>query len=245
MTISSAQQPRGKARGTAATLPAQQTSRVEDAFSRARRHSGRVRFLKLTLPVVAVLMVAAFVGKSWLATPAGVSMNLGETAIEGGRLVMSDPKLDGFTRDNRPYNMTAERAIQDIGNASKIDLEGIAARLPFDEENWVSVAAKSGVLDRDANTLGLDSDITFTTDTGIRALLRSAVVDMSAGKLETTDPVDITLDGARIEADSMRITDKGAVMIFENRVRMEIDAKRLQTAANADRGTADGGTNEN
>lgn len=244
MTISSAQQPTGTARRTAAT-PSAQESRVEEAFSRARRHSGRVRFLKLTLPVVAVLMVAAFVAKSWLATPEGVSVELGSTAIEGGRLVMSDPKLDGFTRDNRPYNMTAERAIQDIGNASKIDLEGIAAKLPFDDENWVTVAAKSGVLDRDSNTLGLNSDITFTTDTGIHALLRSAVVDMAAGKLETSDPVDITLDGARIEADSMRISEKGAVMVFENRVRMEIDAKRLQTAANAEGETANGGTNEN
>ena len=60
---------------------------------------------------------------------------------------------------------------------------------------------------------------------------------MASGKLETSDPVDITLDGARIEADSMRISEKGAVMIFENRVRMEIDGKRLQTAATPDGGT--------
>jgi lipopolysaccharide export system protein LptC len=240
MTISAAYKPLGNAQ-TAATPLAQET-RVEDAFRRARRHSGRVRLLKLVLPVAAMLMVVVFVGKSWLANPGGgVSVNLGETAIEGGRLVMSDPKLDGFTRDNRAYSMTAQRAIQDIGNASKIDLEGIDAKLPFDAKNWITVAAKSGVLDRDANTLGLDSDITFETDTGIRALLRSAVVDIGAGNLDTEEPVDITLDGARIEADSMRVRDKGAVMIFENRVRMEIDAKRLQTAAHA-RGEE---TNEN
>lgn len=239
MTISAAHQLRGKAQSASAAPPAQ-ASRVEEAFRRAHRHSGRVRILKLVLPTVAVLMIVAFVAKSWLATPGGVSVNLGETAIEGGRLVMSDPKLDGYTRDNRPYTMTAERAIQDIGNASRIDLEGIDARLPFDDENWITVAARSGVLDRDANTLGLDSDITFVTDTGIRALLRSAVVDIGAGNLDTDDPVDITLDGARIEADSMRVRDKGAVMIFENRVRMEIDARRLQTAANAN-----GETDEN
>ena len=216
-------------------------SRAEEAFDRARRHSGRVRLLKLVLPVAAMLMVVAFVGKSWLATPvAGVSVDLTGTAIEGGRLVMADPRLDGFTSDDRPYTMTAARAVQDIGGSGRIDLENIDAKLPFDEDSWMTIAADSGIYDRDANSLMIDSTMKIVTDTGITALFKSAAVDMEAGSLKTEDPVDITLDGARIEADSMSVEDRGAVLVFERRVRMQMDGKRLQTASRGD-----GETNEN
>lgn len=206
--------------------------RMEKAFKRARRHSTRVRLLKFALPAAALVMVAAFAAKSWLSSGIdGVSFDITATAIEDGRLVMAAPRLDGFTSDNRAYSMTASRAIQDITGTGKVDLEQIDAKLPFDANNWMTVAARSGMLDRESNTLDLNDDIKVVTDNGITALLRSAKVDMTAGSLNTQDPVDITLDGARIEADSLNVLDKGAVMIFENRVRMEIDGGRLQAAA--------------
>lgn len=215
----------------AAGLAGDPVSRVEEAFVRARRHSGRVRLLKIVLPALALLMVAGFVAKSWIAVPEGVSANLGGTAIEDGRLVMADPRLDGFTSDDRAYSVTAARAVQDIGNSSRIDLEQIDAKLPFEADKWMTVAAKSGVYDRDASKLDITSEMTVKTDTGITALFQSASVDMAAGSLETRDPVDITLDGARITADSLSVTDRGGVMVFENRVRMHLDGNRLQTAS--------------
>ncbi|MEO3997717.1 LPS export ABC transporter periplasmic protein LptC [Mesorhizobium sp. CAU 1732] len=233
MTISASHQHADGTYSATQASPAQQ-KRVDAAFKSARRHSGRVRVLKFVLPVAAVCMVLAFGAKSWLSTPGGVSVNLAGTAIEGGRLVMADPKLDGFTSDNRAYKMSAARAIQDIGNASKIDLEGIDARLPFDDDNWMTIAAATGIFDRDANRLDINSDITVMTDNGITALLKSASVDIAKGSLNTQHPVDITLDGARIEADSMTVKEKGAVMIFDRRVRMNIDGKKLQTAARAE-----------
>lgn len=216
---------------TARPDPAVHSSRVEAAFRRAHRHSARVRLLKFVLPAAALLMVAGFVAKSWISAPEGVSVDLGGTAIEGGRLVMASPKLDGFTSDNRAYTMTAKRAIQDLGDATRIDLEGIDARLPFETDNWLTVAARTGVYDREANTLDLGEDITVQTDTGVLALLKSATVDIATGSIDTVEPVDIKLEGANIQADSMTIRENGAVMIFDKRVRMEIAGNRAQAAA--------------
>lgn len=226
------------------TTPSQgepaQASRVEAAFDSAKRHSRRVRMLKIVLPTLALIAIGAFVGASWLATPAGVSINLAESSIEDGRLVMADPRLDGFTGNDRPYSMAAQRAIQDLGNTNIFDLEGIEAKLPFDDANWITVAALSGVLDRGANTLNLNDKIELKTDTGITALLQSAKVDFRGGNLDSDTPVDITMSGARIEADSMQVRDRGAVMIFEKRVRMNIEPGRLQNGT-----TGEGGTDEN
>lgn len=229
MTLSAAHQ-RFRRRRPSPLPAADDVGRVEEAFRRARRHSEHVRTLKVVLPALAALMVVIFVARSWLSTPDGVAIDLGGTAVEDGRLVMSDPKLDGFTKDNRAYSMTAQRAIQDIGDATSIDLEGISARLPFEVKNWVTITAEQGTFNREANTLDIDSNITATSDTGVTAVLQSALVDIGAGSLSTDNPVDIALDGARIMADSMTVTDRGAVLLFEDRVRVEIDAKKLQTA---------------
>ena len=202
--------------------------RVAAAFTQARRHSGRVRLLKIVLPVAAVAMMVIFAGKSWLSAPGNLDFDAGALAIEGGRLVMTDPRLDGAAGSSgRSYVMTASRAIQDIGMSGRVDLEGIDAKFPVSDKGWLNVTAPSGVFDRDANRLNFDSEMTITDDDGMRAVLQSAVVDIAAGNLDTSDPVDITLDGAHITADSMAVRDKGAVLIFENRVRMQIEGGRL------------------
>jgi hypothetical protein len=54
--------------------------------------------------------------------------------------------------------MTALRAIQDIGDASRIDLEQIDARLPLQDGSWVQVDAAAGTFDPEANTLDNSSD---------------------------------------------------------------------------------------
>src|SRR5690606_41120369 len=125
-------------------------------------------------------------------------------------------------QDNRAYSMTAKRAVQDIGDTSRIDLEGIDARLPFETSNWITVAARTGAYDRAANTLKLGEDVVVTTDTGVKAKLRSANVDIASGSINTTDPVDITLDGAKLQAETMTIRENGAVLIFDRRVHMAI-----------------------
>lgn len=202
--------------------------RVAVAFTKARRHSGRVRLLKFALPVAAVAMIAAFAGKTWLSTPDSLGFDADGLAIEGGRLVMRDPRLDGAVGSaGRSYVMTAMRAIQDIGMSGHVDLEGIDARFPVGDTGWMNVTASTGAFDREANRLKIDSEMTITGDDGMKAVLQSAVVDIAAGNLDTADPVDITLDGAHISADSMAVRDKGAVLIFENRVRMQIEGGRL------------------
>lgn len=209
-----------------------QTVHPDDRFANAQRHSRRVRVLKLALPIGAVVLAVVFIAAAYIASPGSLGFQLGSTSVEGGRLVMQDPKLDGFTSDNRPYSMSAARASQLIGDGDRIDLEGIDARLPLEDDDWVTVIAETGTFDRAANTLNVTSPMTVQTEKGITARFQSAKVDISSGTMETSDPVEIDLDGSRVTADSMQIADDGAVMIFERRVRMRIEPDKAQSASN-------------
>lgn len=205
-------------------------ARGHEDFASAERHSRRVRTLKVVLPAIAVLMAAGFAGYSWLLTPPGVSVDVLGTTVSDGKLVMASPKLDGFTKEDQPYSVSAARAVQDLGNTDVITLEQIDAKLPFDGENFATITAPTGIYDKSKNTLDVNSEMTVTTTDGMTARFQSAQVDIGAGTLTTADPVSIKLEGSRIAADSMTVSDDGKLLVFEKRVRVEVDSAAVRSA---------------
>lgn len=201
-----------------------------DAFGLAQRHSRRVRVLKFVVPLVAALIAIAFPVYSYLAAPISVSVQADGAAFSNGKLVMANPKLNGFTKQKQPYSLTALRAIQDVGKQDIIDLEGINAKVPLTADNVATVNASRGIYDRAANTMNLISDVTVTTTDGVEAKFKSVFLDMGKGSMKTNDPVDVSRGGSRITADSMSVQDNGKVLVFENRVRVNIDSASLKAA---------------
>lgn len=206
----------------------------DKAFARAKQHSRRVNLLKVALPLAAAAIAIGFVAYSYVVTPGSVSINVAESAISNGRLVMASPKLEGFTQDNRPYSMSATRAFQDLNDMGLIELEQISARLPFDGDNIAVLTAPGGLYNRDRNTLDLKGDLEIKTQDGMSARLKSAFVDIATGSVQTDQPVDIQMKGTSVQADSLRVEQNGKILVFDKRVRMVVDPSREQAQTKAD-----------
>ena len=95
---------------------------------------------------------------------------------------MANPKLDGYTKESRPYSMTATRALQHLDKNGIIDLEGIDARLPVSATEFATIGAERGVYDRENNTLDIPSPITVKTTDGMTAILQSAYLEIGPGQ---------------------------------------------------------------
>jgi lipopolysaccharide export system protein LptC len=216
--------------GTAAPAPDAENSLRVSAFGRAQRHSRRVRVLKLVVPLAAALIAVTFLGYSYMAAPPSVVVETDSSAFSDGKLVMANPKLDGLTKENLPYSLTALRAVQNPDMEGVIELDGIDAKLPVSADNVAAIGAAHGTYDRDSNTLDLDQEITVSTTDGMVARLKSAFLDMGKGTMKTDEPVDITRGGSRITADTMTVRDNGKVLVFENRVRLNIDPAQAKAA---------------
>jgi lipopolysaccharide export system protein LptC len=193
----------------------------ERTLRRAIAHSRRVQVLKRALPVAGIALLAGFGGIAWLARD-GVPGDLESVAIDNGRIVMQNPRLTGLTKDNRPYSVTAERAFQSISNANDITLETITADVPFNVKANGTLNAANGHLDNDAKLLTLDGGFTFITDDGMTATFEAATIDMDGGGLVTDRPVNIRNATADIKAGALTISDNGATLLFENKVRLVI-----------------------
>ena len=206
------------------------------AFAVAQRHSKLVRALKIIVPVGAIAMAGAFVVASYLLTPVKVNVEADGNAFVDGKLVMANPKLEGVTKENRPYSLNAQRAIQDLKAQDLIELEQISAKLPLNKEDWATIGAPKGTYDRAANTLNVGHPFKVKTTEGMTAVMQSAFVDIAKGSLTTDDPVDIQLKGGRVQAGSLSVLDKGTQLVFEKNVRVIIDASRVQSIRSSEGG---------
>jgi lipopolysaccharide export system protein LptC len=202
-------------------------------FHQAQHHSRRVRRLKLILPSLAAIMALGFFGYSYVSSPGKVDVDIASSAVSDGKLVMASPKLEGFTKNNLPYSMTASRALQNLDTTGIIELEDISATLPVNAENIATIGASKGIYDRNKNTLDISSEIMVSTTDGMVAKLKSAFIDLGKGDLRTGDAVDIVLDGTNITADSMTVLENGKVLVFEKRVRMQLNPAKIKTGQQA------------
>lgn len=201
-------------------------------FAAAGRHSGRVRLMKTAIPLIALVMGGAFAAMTLFRTETKVDVSAEGVSLSDGRIVMAAPKLDGVTKDNKPYKMQAERAFQDV-KSGEIELEKITASLPFTGSETASLSAKGGVFNDGKRTLKLSDDIVLTTSDGMIVKLKSADIDINKQDLSTSDPVDIKTPQASITAETMSASDGGKVLVFDRKVRMTINPSALNQAAKA------------
>lgn len=209
-------------------LPPRRDSHV---FVAAARHSRVVRTLKIGIPAFAVALIAVFAGLTVFARPdlPDVAIDLTKTAVKDGKLVMATPRMNGFTKDNKPYSMEAERAVQEVGNTAEIMLEKIAAKVPFTGDEMAVIAAEAALYNNEKQTLSISKPFKVTTTDGLDAAMQSAFVDIDTGTLSTDRPVDIDYKGAHITAQSMQVLERGKVLVFENKVRLNIDPGTVKT----------------
>ena len=98
------------------------------------------------------------------------------------------------------------------------------------DRNHQETVAAHGIYNRGANTMDLTSDVSVTTTDGMVAKFKSVFLDMGKGSMKTSNPVDVSRGGSRITADSMSVEQNGQVVVFESRVRLNIDAASLKAA---------------
>jgi lipopolysaccharide export system protein LptC len=192
------------------------------AYRRALSHTGRVRRLKILLPILAVLISLSFVAVSWVRTMFPDNLSIGGATIENGRIVMLKPAISGRNDEGISYFMNAQRALQAILNPNDIALEDIEAAVPIRGDLVARVKGKAAKFDRATDKLDMTAPFVVTLSSGIVINFQSAHLDPHAGMLESHAPVTVTAKDSTLVANSLKITDKGRVITFKGDVRVVV-----------------------
>lgn len=192
-------------------------------YGAAVRHSSRVRFLRRVLPALALIILSLVAFIAWL-DPFRIvrdfPLDALKLSIKDNKLVMDAPKLSGFTKDGRGYNITATAAAQDLTKMNVIELEGIKANFALTNNGNTELTATKGLYDAKGDTVQLTEGITIRSTAGYEGKLQDATIEVKRGYVVTQNPVDIAFNNGTIRADRMEVFDNGARAIFEGNVSM-------------------------
>jgi len=200
------------------------------AFNKAHSHSSKVRFLRIALPIIAVLMIVGIVGSYYGKLSGAPTLTVQSTSFDDGNMVMKNPVLRGVDRENRPYELKAKEAIQDAKELTKIELHEIDAVIPMEGTSFANIKAGNGLYDSKGKTLLLGGEVDILSDNGIRIKLQDADIDIGAGNMFTNNPVFVSSLQAEIHAGSIAIEENGDSIIFTKGVKMTLYPKTIKSA---------------
>ncbi|WP_248310236.1 LPS export ABC transporter periplasmic protein LptC [Bosea sp. 117] len=192
-------------------------------FRAAKRHSWRVRFFKVALPIGVVVAGVATVAVAYLdpmRLAANLPFELSRVSLDGSRIKMEAPRLSGFTTDNRGYDVSATAASQDVTRPNTIDLEQIKARLEMADNGWAKMTAQAGQYDTKSQKLHLGDGVRFDTSGGYGGTLQQAEIDMKAGTLVSNQPVQLEYLDGKLTADTLEVSQKDSRAYLTGHVQL-------------------------
>src|SRR4030081_2812060 len=106
---------------------------MEVRFAIAARHSRMVRVLRVAVPAAVILAMAAIVSVSifhpFRMLLPKLPLDIGNLVVSGSKITMESPHMAGYTPDQRPYEVWAKTATQDVTDPDHVDLSSLRARV--------------------------------------------------------------------------------------------------------------------
>jgi lipopolysaccharide export system protein LptC len=199
---------------------------MEARFAAAARHSRMVRVLRIAVPAAVILAMAAIVAVSvfnpFRMLLPKLPVDMGNLVVSGTKITMESPHLAGFSTDQRPYEMWAKAATQDLTDPDHVELSALRAKVMMEDKSTLTMDARTGYFDSKAQMLDLRKDIFLQSSTGYEAKLSQAYVDINKGGVTSDEHVDVKLLNGTLSADRLRIINSGEVVRFEGNVVMNL-----------------------
>src|SRR6266480_608495 len=108
----------------------------------AARHSRLVRLLRVAVPAAVILAMAAIVFVS-IFNPfrmllPKLPVDMGNLVVSGTKITMETPHLSGYSTDQRPYELWAKTATQDLTDPDHVDIKALRAKVLMEDKTTVT-----------------------------------------------------------------------------------------------------------
>jgi len=207
---------------------ARQTGRTDGdrVFRAASRHSRFVRFLRVTVPLsiaatTAAVIIAAFFNPFRLIT--AFPIDPGKISVSGTKIVMELPRMSGFTRDARPYELTARAAAQDITKPDLLELSDVSAHVELENGKRMNLTSINGLYDTKAEVLKLNDHIVLVSADSYEAYLSEATVNVATGYVVSESPVKVKLTNGWVDGRRLEVLERGDLLRFGGGVEVTLN----------------------
>jgi lipopolysaccharide export system protein LptC len=206
-------------------------ARWRGGFKEARRHSVRVRFFRRAA-IAGSLLAIVLISAAALLNPLKhmpVDISVGRVGLNGTKVTLDFPKINGVQEDGQPFEIKARSAIQDIRAPDVVDLLGIQSKIGAADNSATWVSANRGTYDSSHDKLTLEGDVRIKNSGGYDIWLTSARIDFKTGGLVSQEPVKVVLDGGTIRAKQLDVSEHGHKVSFGGEVASTFSSEASQT----------------
>jgi lipopolysaccharide export system protein LptC len=208
---------------------------TELAYQQALRHSRQVRLMRKLIPAICLSAIAIMVVGPYLNPFRAVAgLGSGTFSLSGTKVTMDNPTLTGFRKDNKPYELTARTAIQDLRKPNVIELNLMNARLQMEADSWARLEAMHGIYDTQKEQMQLRDGVKLKTDGGYDVTLKSADLDFKAGTIISNEAVTVKSGETTINAATLDVTDNGRIISFRGKVSVVVENSGMALSPGAD-----------
>ena len=189
-------------------------------YADAKRHSLIVQFLRFLIPFGSILALAGIIAIAVFDPFRTISTGLAVASfnLSGSQITMEQPHLRGFKQDMRPYEVNADKALQDLKNPTLLDLSDLKAKVGLADKKTALIEAMQGLYDSQAEKMSIDRPLNIKSD-AYDVQMQSAKVDFKAGTVFTDQAVRVIMSTGTIDADRMEVIDSGRKIVFSGRVK--------------------------
>ena len=189
-------------------------------YADAKRHSLIVQFLRFLIPFGSILALAGIIAIAVFDPFRTISTGLAVASfnLSGSQITMEQPHLRGFKQDMRPYEVNADKALQDLKNPTLLDLSDLKAKVGLADKKTALIEAMQGLYDSQAEKMSIDRPLNIKSD-AYDVQMQSAKVDFKAGTVFTDQAVRVIMSTGTIDADKMEVIDSGRKIVFSGRVK--------------------------
>lgn len=214
-------------------------TRARTTGNKAAARSRMVRRLRIALPVIGLVLIAAFYFNTRRDQQDPVFLeDFKDFAPTAEELRMASPRFSGVDDKGRPFEITADAAIQNPSVKDVVQLEKPKAVQGEAGETNI-VTAQTGVYRSDAKILELNDDVTLEHAVGAdNYIFRAPSAVVSIDEEIVTSDAGIGGEGPAgetLQADRMKAYNSEGRVVLEGNVRMRLYPKsRDKTGAPAD-----------
>ena len=191
----------------------------------SRRYSRFVGAMKFLLPVVALALIVMILAWPQIYGSEEGSFRFSFADLERdntGALGVTKARFAGTDSANRPFTVTADRALQKEG-FEVFELTTLQADITTGDGTWLSITADTGEYRRADRVLVLGGIIDVYSNVGYEMHATEAVVNLGDGTVRSTRPVEghgplgaMRADTMIYSADGKRLQLSGGVRVVMN-----------------------------
>lgn len=210
-------------------------SRARTTSAAAAARSRMIRRLRIALPILAVVLIAAFIfNTNSTEDDEAFLEDFTELTAATDDLRMANPRFAGIDDEGKPFEVQAEWAVQAPGEKEVIGLEKPRA-VQGEGDDVTVVTAETGVYQSEENILELTDNVTLEHTIGKDVyVFRSPAATVSISDEVVTSDAGVggeSIDGGALTADRMRAYNAEGRVVFEGNVSMRIYPKSKEQAS--------------